>query len=130
MKKKELSDPDLDLDDDLRPHYPAEFFRNMKPNRFAGMDLKFKGRPPIVLDADVAEVFDSSEGSTRFCALSSKRCVRPLPVARERQSPGQQPRLESQQSGALRDERAPPLSAFVTSPSRQPARAASGYPLA
>jgi hypothetical protein len=59
MKKKELSDPDLD--DGLRPHYPAEFFRNMKPNRFAGMDLKFKGRPPIVLDADVAEVFDSPE---------------------------------------------------------------------
>jgi hypothetical protein len=25
------------------------------------MDLKFKGRPPIVLDADVAEVFDSPE---------------------------------------------------------------------
>jgi hypothetical protein len=59
MKKKESSDPDLD--DELRPHYPAEFFRNMKPNRFAGMDLKFKGRPPIVLDADVAEVFDSPE---------------------------------------------------------------------
>jgi hypothetical protein len=59
MKKKELSDSDLD--DDLRPHYPAEFFRNMKPNRFAGMDLKFKGRPPIVLDADVAEVFDTPE---------------------------------------------------------------------
>lgn len=59
MKKKESSDPDLD--DDLRPHYPAEFFRNMKPNRFAGMDLKFNGRPPIVLDADVAAVFDSSE---------------------------------------------------------------------
>jgi hypothetical protein len=59
MKKKESSDPDLD--DDLRPEYPAEFFRNMKPNRFAGMDLKFKGRPPIILDADVAEVFDSPE---------------------------------------------------------------------
>jgi len=59
MKKKESSDPDLD--DDLRPEYPAEFFRGMKPNRFAGMDLKFKGRPPIILDADVAEVFDSPE---------------------------------------------------------------------
>jgi hypothetical protein len=59
MKKKESSDPGLD--DDLRPEYPAEFFRNMKPNRFAGMDLKFKGRPPIILDADVAEVFDSPE---------------------------------------------------------------------
>jgi hypothetical protein len=58
MKKKPA---ELDLDDDLRPHYPAEFFRNSKPNRFAGMDLKFKGRPPIVLDADVAEVFDSPE---------------------------------------------------------------------
>ena len=55
MKKKDSSDPD-----DLRPHYDFDF-KNMKPNRFAGMDLKFKGRPPIVLDADVAEVFDSSE---------------------------------------------------------------------
>ncbi len=60
--KKTSSDPDpeLDLDDDLRPHYDFDF-KNMKPNRFAGMDLKFKGRPPIVLDADVAEVFDSPE---------------------------------------------------------------------
>jgi hypothetical protein len=58
--KKTSSDPDLDLDDDLRPHYDFDF-KNWKPNRFAGMDLKFKGRPPIVLDADVAEVFDSSE---------------------------------------------------------------------
>ena len=59
MKKKEQ--PEVDLNDDLRPGYPAEFFRNMKPNRFAGMDLKFKGRPPIRLDEDVAEVFDTPE---------------------------------------------------------------------
>ncbi|MEA2237638.1 MAG: hypothetical protein QOC81_2362 [Thermoanaerobaculia bacterium] len=58
VAKKTSSD---DLDDDLRPEYPAEFFRDMKPNRFAGMDLKFKGRPPIILDADVAEVFDSPQ---------------------------------------------------------------------
>jgi len=62
MKKKELSD----LDDDLRPHYPAEFFRNMKPNRFAGMDLKFKGRPPIVLDADRAVVGVTPLRATRL----------------------------------------------------------------
>ena len=28
-------------DDDLRPEYPPEFFRDMKPNRFAG-----GGTPP------------------------------------------------------------------------------------
>jgi hypothetical protein len=55
--KKTSSD---DLDDDLRPHYDFDF-KNMKPNRFAGMDLRFKGRPPIQLDEDVAEVFDSAE---------------------------------------------------------------------
>ncbi len=57
MKKKPA---DLDLDDDLRPHYDFDF-KSMKPNRFARMDLKLKGRPPIVLDAGVAEVFDSPE---------------------------------------------------------------------
>jgi hypothetical protein len=55
--KKTSSD---DLEDDLRPHYDFDF-KSMKPNRFAGMDLKFKGRPPIFLDSDVAEVFDSPE---------------------------------------------------------------------
>lgn len=59
MRKKEP--PEVDLNDDLRPEYPAEFFRDMKPNRFAGMDLKFKGKPPIQLDEDVAEVFDTPE---------------------------------------------------------------------
>ncbi|HXH94120.1 MAG TPA: hypothetical protein VNN25_21270 [Thermoanaerobaculia bacterium] len=61
MKKTSAKpDPDPDLDDDLRPHYDFDF-KTWKPNRFAGMDLKFKGRPPIILDADVAEVFDSPE---------------------------------------------------------------------
>ena len=56
--KKTSSDPDPDLDDDLRAHYDFDF-KNMTPNRFAGMDLKFKGRPPIVLD--VAGLSDSPE---------------------------------------------------------------------
>ena len=30
-------------EDDLRPHYDFDYSK-MKPNRFAGMDLKFKGR--------------------------------------------------------------------------------------
>jgi hypothetical protein len=54
MKKKAIPD----LDDDLRPEYGPELFRNMKPNRFAGMDLKFKGRRAVMLDEDVAEIFD------------------------------------------------------------------------
>jgi len=53
-----------DLDDDLRPEYGPELFRNMKPNRFAGMDLKFKGRRAVLLDADVAEVFDQEAVNT------------------------------------------------------------------
>lgn len=47
--------------DDLRPLYGAELFGTMKPNRFAEMDLVFKGRRAVYLDADVAEVFDTSE---------------------------------------------------------------------
>jgi hypothetical protein len=31
----------------------------MHPNRFAGVNLKFKGRPPIRLDEDVAENHES-----------------------------------------------------------------------
>ncbi len=60
MKKK----VDPDLEDDLRPEYPREFFRNGKPNRFAGKDLHFKNS--VILDADVAEVFDSSESVNAF----------------------------------------------------------------
>ena len=51
MKKK--------ADDELRSEYPSEFFTDMKPNRFAGKELQFKRS--IILDADVAEVFESSE---------------------------------------------------------------------
>ena len=40
-------------------HYglDLELFKNMKPNRFANVEIV----PPIYLDEDVAEVFDSSE---------------------------------------------------------------------
>ncbi len=51
-------------DDDLRPEYPPEFFRNMNPNRFAGKELHYKRS--VILDADVAEVFDSSESVNTF----------------------------------------------------------------
>lgn len=53
MKKKSLPESD----DDLRPEYPPEFFRNMKPNRFASGEMHYA----VTLDADVAAVFDSSE---------------------------------------------------------------------
>jgi hypothetical protein len=54
MRKKSSPEP---LDDDLRPEYGPDFFKNMRPNRFAGVTFA----PPIYLDEDVAEVFDSSE---------------------------------------------------------------------
>lgn len=49
-----------DLEDDLRPHYDFNYEKT-KPNKFAGMELKFKGRRSVFLDEDVADVFDSSE---------------------------------------------------------------------
>ena len=56
MKKKVSHEPD-----DLRPEYGPELFRAMKPNRFAGSELRFKGRRAVWLDPDVAEVFDTPE---------------------------------------------------------------------
>lgn len=47
--------------DDLRPQYGPELFHNMKRNRFAGGELRFKGRRAVYLDEDVAEVFDTPE---------------------------------------------------------------------
>ncbi len=49
MRKKSL--PEVH-DDDLRPEYGPDFFKNLKPNRFAGVTFA----PPIYLDKDVAEV--------------------------------------------------------------------------
>ena len=54
MRKKSSPEP---LVDDLRPEYGPDFFKNMRPNRFVGVTFA----PPIYLDEDVAEVFDSSE---------------------------------------------------------------------
>jgi hypothetical protein len=74
MKKK--SSPDLD--DDLRPEYGPELFRSMKPNRFAGMDLKFKGRRAVLLDEDVAEVFDQESVNTVLrSAMKAMRTAAP-----------------------------------------------------
>src|SRR5258708_3939123 len=77
MKKKEPPD----LDDDLRSEYPRQFFRDMKPNRFAGTDLKFKGRPPIRLDEDVAAVFDSPEAVNSFLRSAIKAMRAAMPAS-------------------------------------------------
>jgi hypothetical protein len=68
MKKKVEQDSD-----DLRRQYPPEFFTNMEPNRFAGKDLHYKRS--IILDADVAEVFDSAE-SVNTVLRSAIRAMR------------------------------------------------------
>ena len=48
MRKKSF--PEVH-DDDLRPEYGPDFFKHLKPNRFAGVTFA----PPIYLDKDVAE---------------------------------------------------------------------------
>jgi hypothetical protein len=58
MKKKTA-----EAADDLRPHYDFDYGA-MKPNRFAGMNLEFKGRRAVLLDEDVAEVFDQESVNT------------------------------------------------------------------
>jgi hypothetical protein len=77
MKKK--SSPDLN--DDLRPNYGAALFRTMKPNRFAGMDLQFKGRRAVYLDADVAEVFDTPEAVNTVLRSAMRAMRRAMPAA-------------------------------------------------
>lgn len=82
MKKK--SSPDLN--DDLMPNYGAALFRSMKPNRFAGMDLQFKGRRAVYLDADVAEVFDTPEAVNTVLrsAMRAMRRAMPAPASSSR----------------------------------------------
>ena len=55
--KKTAPEPE---EDDLRPEYPPEFFKNTKPNRFASMKKVYK-RTFVTLDEDVSKVFQSSE---------------------------------------------------------------------
>ena len=47
-------------DDDLRPEYPAEFFRGMKRNPYAGQKMIYK-KTFVTLDEDVSKVFQSSD---------------------------------------------------------------------
>ncbi len=55
MKNK----PSVEPPDELRPEYDLDFSA-MRPNRFAAR-LKGKSVTAVVLDADVADVFKSSE---------------------------------------------------------------------
>ena len=72
MRKKSFPEPN---DDDPRPEYGPDLFRNMKPNRFAGMTIL----PPIYLDADVAEVFDSSEAVNSVLRSAIKAMRKAVP---------------------------------------------------
>lgn len=77
MKKKTSPEPD----EKLRPQYGPELFRAMKPNRFAGTDLKFKGRRAVYLDADVAEVFDTPEAVNTVLRSAIRAMRRAAPPA-------------------------------------------------
>jgi hypothetical protein len=80
MKKK--TSPDQT--DELRPQYGAELFRTMKPNRFAGTDLNFKGRRAVYLDADVAEVFDTPEAVNTVLRSAIRAMRRAVPATSEK----------------------------------------------
>ncbi len=71
MRKKSFPE----VHDDLRPEYGPDFFKNLKPNRFAGVTFA----PSIYLDKDVAEVFDSSEAvnSVLRSAIKAMRTAAP-----------------------------------------------------
>jgi hypothetical protein len=77
MKKTSAEDGD-----ELRPHYDFDY-KKMRPNPYAGMDLKFKGRRSVFLDEDVAEVFDSPEAVNGFLrsAIKAMRTAAPTKVS-------------------------------------------------
>lgn len=71
---------------ELRPEYGPEFFRRLHPNRFAS---RMKGQVvAVVLDPDVAEVFDSSEAVNRFLrsAIVAMRKRRPRKTVRKKRA--------------------------------------------
>ncbi len=72
-------------EDELRPEYDAEFFRSMKPNRFASRP-KLGRVQSVVLDPDVAEVFRSSEEVNEF--LRSAIATMPPRTAKARKKRG------------------------------------------
>ena len=74
----------VDANDDLRPHYDFDF-KKMKPNKYAGMELKFKGRRSVFLDEDVADVFDSSEAVNAVLrsAIKAMRTAVPKHIRRK-----------------------------------------------
>lgn len=80
--KKNAPEPE---DDDLRPEYPPEFFKNMKPNRFAGVKKIYK-RTFVTLDEDVSMVFQSSEAVNTLLrsAIEAMRTAAPKPETAKR----------------------------------------------
>lgn len=80
--KKSAPEPE---DDDLRPEYPPEFFKNMNPNRFAGVKKIYK-RTFVTLDEDVSAVFQSSEAVNTLLrsAIEAMRTAAPKREAAKR----------------------------------------------
>jgi hypothetical protein len=73
MKKKRSPE----VEDDLRPEYGPDLFAAMKPNRFAGQLLQFKGKPLVALDPDVAKVFQSAEAVNDALRATMRKKERP-----------------------------------------------------
>lgn len=87
MKKK--ASPEQN--DDLQPEYGPELFGAMKPNRFAGTALSFKGHRAVYLDADVAEVFDTPE-AVNTVLRSAIRAMRRVTLPESSKSPSRKRR--------------------------------------
>jgi hypothetical protein len=78
-----------ELEDDLRPHYDFDF-KKMKPNRFASRIKRGRVRA-VVLDPDVAQVFESSEQVNSLL----RSVISAMPKRRTRK-----PAAKSQKKGA------------------------------
>jgi hypothetical protein len=63
MPTKKNSSPQKTTSDEMRPEYD---FSNAGPNRFADKFGKKAGGVLVLLEPDVAEVFDSSEKVNKF----------------------------------------------------------------
>ena len=67
--------------DEFRPKYELDF-KTMRPNRFAKR-LKGKSVVAVVLDADVADVFQSSEAVNELV----RSVIKAMPSRRRRATP-------------------------------------------
>lgn len=77
MKRKQAGSPAIDVEDDLRDEYRFDYSK-ARPNRFAGLSGEL--RVTVVLDPDVAEVFQTPDAVNEILRALIKAMPKRPPV--------------------------------------------------